>query len=161
MQLEDDEEVSRTVAVDKLPCEFHVDGFADEYALHLEIHNSAPASVGALICCAILLIVGALIALLGGLTIVFGPRTVTYNALTGPSLLQFIQLVPGPIFTVGGLMVGVAAFIDNHNGKPPFAPEVYLLLFYELQFAEMPDDPSRISLEYLNDGKFRISLSCT
>ena len=158
MQLDDDVDVKTKVVVDKLPCELQVDGFASDYAKYVELRNYTPESGGAIFCCVLLVFGGALLALVGFLTAVFGPDTVTFSLLTGPTLLQFVQLYPGPIFTFGALMVGLGRFLSSLNGERPVTPEVYLLAFYELEFNEMPDDPAGLSVAYMDGDMFRISL---
>lgn len=160
MQLDDDADVKTKVMVDKLPCELQVDGFASDYAKYLELHNYTPESGGAIVCYVLLAFGGAFLALVGFLTLIFGPDTVTFSRLTGPTLLQFVQLYPGPIFTFGTLMVGLGRFLSSLNGEPPVTPEVYLLAFYELQFNDVPDDPAGLSIAYMDGDMFRINLDC-
>lgn len=158
MQLDDNANENRKVAVGNLPCDFHVDGFEGEYAMYLERRNYTPESTGTILCYGLLIVGGLFMALVGALTILFGPDTVSYSRLTGPTLMQLVQLYPGPLFTLGALMVGVGNYLSNLNGEPPLPPEGYLLTFYEMQFSDMPDDPAQVSLVYLDGDAFHISL---
>ena len=160
MQLGDNADESNKVTVGKLPCDFHVEGFACEYAKYLELCNYTPDSTGAIICSALLFVCSLILVVVGTLTSLFGPETITYSRSEGPGLLQFIQLYPGHISIFGALLAVFGRFLINANGLPPFTPESYLLRHYELQFAEVSDDLSQVSISYVDGEMFHISRHC-
>lgn len=52
-------------------------------------------------------LVGFIIVATGVLTMIFGPDSVWVNRQTGMTFLQFIQLYPGPIASIGALILFV------------------------------------------------------
>lgn len=39
------------------------------------------------------------------MTLIFGPEIISYDRGVGPSLIQYVQMYPGPITTIGGFIV--------------------------------------------------------
>ena len=101
-----------------------------------------------------LIVIGGIITLVGVLTLLFGPSVVRYS-LAGPTFFELIQLYPGPIASVGMLLLGIAPRID----RTELAPELYLLNTYELVLpdgVELSD--TKITPEYLGGDNFLITI---
>lgn len=60
--------------------------------------------------------IGWIVTIVGGLTIVFGPNTLQIS-YAGPTFFEFIQLYPGPITSVGFLIIMAGQFISNQTIK--------------------------------------------
>ena len=67
-----------------------------------ESPGAAIATIGAIILFAV-----------GVLFIIFGPEKIYYNISEGLSFIQYFQAYPGPIATVGGLLVGLGSWLEK------------------------------------------------
>lgn len=108
--------------------EFEVEGF-DE-ALQAYIRSQPSNDSGADVFGWLLLILGGGIAIIGLLTLIFGPETVTYRVLTGPTFFQYIQMYPGMVFSVGAALFSIGGSLAR--AKLPVTPEQFLLDTYSL-----------------------------
>ncbi|MBX8485266.1 hypothetical protein [Pseudomonas cichorii] len=145
--------VVKTIVVSSLPCELVVDGFVDEYSRYLGRH-AGTAQPSASILPLLLGIVAWLMLVVGGLTLLFGPDSVTYSIGCGPTFFQFIQLYPGPIVSVGFLLLIAGQFFDSGQSGDLLRPELFLLAFYELQLPDGREDLSGLSIVYAGGDLF-------
>ncbi|MFJ4144970.1 hypothetical protein [Pseudomonas sp. NPDC089734] len=156
--MQDDNDVSfiKTITVNELPCELVVAGFADEYSAYLEQYRSREPVTGSLV--SLLLSLAAwMLIVVGGVTIIFGPNSVTYNLRAGPTFLQFIQIYPGPIVSVGSLLLALCKHMDDSFSTEPLTPELFLLTFYDVQLPDGMEDLTGFSLSYVEGALFQIA----
>lgn len=57
-------------------------------------------------------VIGWVVTIVGGLTLLFGPNTLRIS-YSGPTFFEFIQLYPGPIISVGLLIIMAGQFLSN------------------------------------------------
>lgn len=152
MQCDNDVGFFKRLVVSDLPCELVVDGFVDQYSFYLENFEgtSGPAVT------VLFRLISCLIILVGGATLVLGPSTVSYSLMTGPTLMELIQMVPGPIITVGFLLLAISNAIDNQNNAP-LTPEQFLLKFYEVKLADELDDSAGVSIAHMDGALFQVT----
>lgn len=139
------------VLVDNLPGEYVVETFDEDYADYLESTlDRDPVDVffSRLATC-----LGIAICLVGFFTIIFGPPTVMVSRFNGPTLIQYIQLHPGPIFSFGSLVVAITEWASR---KEILTREKYLLHYYSVLGADAIELNEKVSAEYLGEGAFRI-----
>jgi len=157
MQDEDELEVENLgeVNVHQVPGEVAVPGFIEAYLAYLSTEketDSAPVILTSLL----LSLIGLLLFVVGGAFIIFGPDTVRIDYLTGLTFLQFLQLYPGPIASVGVLVYGISTFLRSSGIVEPMIPEQFLTANYDLKLPEGIDDDKPLAITYVGDGVFRI-----
>ncbi|MDO7929173.1 hypothetical protein Q6A51_20515 [Pseudomonas sp. KFB-139] len=156
MKSENEVSPIKKVVVDTLPCELVVAGFAEEYAQYLEHYKNTgqnPLSLPFLL----LGISAWLMILVGFFTIVFGPEVISYDSQTGPTFGQIIQIYPGPIVSVGVLLLTIGKFFDSDSSGALLTPELFLLAFYELQLPEGPENLAEVSIAHVDGALFQIN----
>ncbi|MBX8521263.1 hypothetical protein K5D36_07120 [Pseudomonas cichorii] len=143
---------ARFVRVEKVPCELVVAGFVNEYSQYLEQVRGDGGKFRST-CYMVLRITSWLMILVGVFTIMFGPETLSYSSQTGPTFLQFIQIYPGAIVSIGALLFVISKFFDCSSSATPLTPERFLLAFYELQLPE----GQGISIAHVQGSRFQIT----
>ncbi|KPX42782.1 hypothetical protein RA263_04445 [Pseudomonas syringae pv. tagetis] len=155
MQDEGEPEVENPgeVIVRQVPGEVAVPGFIKEYSAYLSAEkktDSAPVIL------TLLRLIGLLLLVVGGVFIIFGPGTVRINYLTGLTFLQFLQLYPGPIASVGVLVYGISNFLRSSGIEEQMIPEQFLTANYCLKLPEGIDDDKPLAITYVGNEVFRI-----
>ncbi|NIF27859.1 hypothetical protein F3J44_15925 [Pantoea sp. Tr-811] len=130
--------------------DYHVAGFSEKYATYLTgCYAGAGWSGGSVMA------IGFLIALVGFGALIFGPETITYNRMTGPTLLQYVQMYPGPIFSVGGALFAVGTHL---YARRAISREMFLLSCYRLIAQDGRDVTGEVKLGYLGGDNFNIAI---
>lgn len=124
-------------------------GFSALYAEHLQ------TSIEGAIYFRILSFVGLAITVVGILTIMFGPSTITYSILTGPTFTQFVQMYPGPIATVGGFVYVIGNALYAKRSLPP---EVLVRSLFRFVGLDGEDVTESVNIHYLGGDDFNFSL---
>lgn len=128
--------------------DFRVEGFSNAYTAYRKAIAGDSAYTGWL-----LTIFGAGILLLGIATIIVGPKVIYYSRLSGPTLAEYIQLYPGPIATVGGLILTLGTTLRS---RPVITPEAYLHDHYLIVSISGQDFGEQVAFQYLQGDEFRI-----
>ncbi|MFJ4386623.1 hypothetical protein ACI2KG_24275 [Pseudomonas sp. NPDC089407] len=150
MQSGNEELVQKQITLKDLAGTYQVPGFSEDYAAYLEGCTEGAGYSGGFV-----MAVGGLIALLGFGTMVFGPETITYNRITGPTLFQYIEMYPGPIFSVGGALFALGTHL---YAKKAVSREVFLLMRYTLIAHDGKDVSGEAQLRHLEGDTFNISI---
>ncbi|QKE62278.1 hypothetical protein HNE05_02505 [Aquipseudomonas campi] len=131
-----------------LPLQLEVPGFETFYEEHrLANEDSSLATI--------LSFIGYGVLIVGVLTLIFGPESVMVSTFSGPDFFQMIQLYPGPIASVGFLIVSGAALLNGQ--KEQLTPEAYLLNHYPIEpQGELPQG-QKLQIGYLGDSRFLLS----
>lgn len=127
--------------IDDLPVEIELDIPLDT--------NNAPGVVAA---------VGWILFVVGFATMVFGPETIHYNRLTGMTFWQFIQAYPGPITSVGVLVLSMSSYLKSSHLKAQ--TETLLAVIDEktnIQEEEIPPG-KQLDIKIIDYGKLYIQL---
>ncbi|MBX8556261.1 hypothetical protein K5D43_17465 [Pseudomonas cichorii] len=156
MQDENEVSVLGNVVIDKLPCELVVAGFFEEYSQYLALYKSTEQSPVSLLSL-FFYFLSWLMIVVGGFTLFFGPETISYSSRTGPSFLQFIQIYPGPIVSVGFFLLAFGKYVDVDSSVALLAPERFLVAFYALHLPEGLENRGEISIEHVDGDLFRIT----
>lgn len=131
-----------------LPQDLDVPGFASAYEEHRVANEDSAFST-------LLTFIGYGVLLVGILTLIFGPKSVMVNAFRGPDLFQMILLNPGPVASLGFLLVAGARLLNGN--KQQLTPEAYLLHSYSIEWqGELPSG-QRLQVTYLGDNRFQFS----
>ncbi|WP_024676196.1 hypothetical protein [Pseudomonas syringae] len=157
MQDEDESDVENLgkVIVHQVPGEVAVPDFVEEYSAYLSAEKEID-SAQVILTSLLLRLIGLLLLVVGGAFIIFGPRTVRIDYATGLTFLQFLQLYPGPIASVGMLVYGISSFLRSSGIDEPMIPEQFLTTNYDLKLPEGIDDDKPLAITYVGDGVFRI-----
>ncbi|MGJ7550020.1 hypothetical protein [Pseudomonas alloputida] len=151
MQPSNDESVQKEIKLIASAGDYQVPGFSEDYAAYLEGIDDGAGFFGGLA-----MAVGGVIALVGFSTAVFGPETITYSRMAGPTLLQYVQMYPGPIFSVGGALVALCSHL---YGKRAVTREVFLLSHYKLISRDGRDISGEVKVRYLDGDKFNMAIN--
>lgn len=152
MRMSESERLKWTVMVGSLPGEYVVETFSDHYAAHIKSKEvGEPAGFLSFIG----LLIGAVICLVGFLMAIFGPSTVKVSMLSGPTFFQFIQLNPGPIFSLGAIIIGVCNWVLSPGVV--MAPDEYLLKYYSVECQGATEFNGNVVAEYRGENTFMIS----
>lgn len=119
--------------------------------ISIEIPESTPGP-------GILSVIGIIIGIIGGGFIIFGPETIYYNRYEGMNFLQILQAYPGPIASVGFLLVSLGGLWSNQAEKERLNA-IEASLYRQLAFT--PEDiPDGKQLDFTanEDGSFKVSL---
>lgn len=100
--------------------------------------------------------VGFLLTAIGVITMIFGPETIRYNVMTGPTLFQYIQIYPGPIATIGGVCMAVGSKLGS---KMIMTCESYLQTNYQLMAEDGQEVTNVVKVTHLGEDKFEIALN--
>ncbi|MWV17813.1 hypothetical protein F3I16_17365 [Pseudomonas sp. L-22-4S-12] len=138
------------IAIDlgALPQQLEVPGFATFYEEHRQANEGSPLAT-------ILTFIGYGVLIVGVLTLIFGPESVMVNTFSGPDFFQMIQLYPGPIASLGFLIVSAATLLNGQ--KQLLTPEAYLLNHYPLEPLGELAEGQRLQVGYLGDSRFLLS----
>lgn len=103
--------------------------------------------------------IGLVIAVVGGLFIMFGPDTIYYDVYEGMTFTQFLQAYPGPIATVGFVLVTIGSAIKNKTATDQ-VNAIQQQVFQQLAFspADIPEG-KRLSIAELGEGHYEVSLA--
>lgn len=130
--------------------DYHVSGFSEDYADYVNGCDGNAIYSGGL-----MMVMGLVIALLGFGALVLGPETITYNRVTGPTWLQYLQMYPGPIFSVGGVLFALGTHL---YARRAVSWEVFLLSCYNLIAPDGKDVTGEVELRYLGGDNFTITI---
>lgn len=143
----------RQITLKRAGEDFQVDGFSAKYKAYCDDQGGEGESFGWF-----LTLVGAIMLAVGVATLMFGPDTIYYDRFAGPSLLQYIQMWPGPITTVGSLCLVIGAKL---RAKFCMKPEDYFLENYQLVSVEGEFISSGVDILYVQRDSFRSVVSST
>lgn len=142
---------SRRITIKDSQSKYCVAGFADAYQAYVNAEEG-----GAVYAYWLLVGVGFLVTAVGVITMIFGPETITYNRMTGPTLFQYIQIYPGPIATIGGVCMAVGSKLGS---KMIMTCESYLQANYQLMAEDGKDVTNVVKVTHLGEDKFEIELN--
>ncbi|WP_411564220.1 hypothetical protein [Pseudomonas shirazensis] len=142
---------SRRITIKDSQSKYCVAGFADAYQAYVNAEEG-----GAVYAYWLLVGVGFLVTAVGVITMIFGPETITYNRMTGPTLFQYIQIYPGPIATIGGVCMAVGSKLGS---KMIMTCESYLQANYQLIAEDGKDVTNVVKVTHLGEDKFEIELN--
>lgn len=142
---------SSRITIKDSQSEYCVAGFADAYQAYVNAEEG-----GAVYAYWMLVGVGFLVTAVGVITMIFGPETITYNRMTGPTLFQYIQIYPGPIATIGGVCMAVGSKLGS---KMIMTCESYLQANYQLMAEDGQDVTNVVKVTHLGEDKFEIALN--
>lgn len=142
---------SRRITIKDSQSKYCVAGFADAYQAYVNAEEG-----GAVYAYWLLVGVGFLVTAVGVITMIFGPETITYNRMTGPTLFQYIQIYPGPIATIGGVCMAVGSKLGS---KMIMTCESYLQANYQLMAEDGKDVTKVVKVTHLGEDKFEIELN--
>jgi len=142
---------SSRITIKDSQSEYCVAGFVDAYQAYVNAEEG-----GAVYAYWMLVGVGFLVTAVGVITMIFGPETITYNRMTGPTLLQYIQIYPGPIATIGGVCMAVGSKLGS---KMIMTCESYLQANYQLMAEDGQDVTNVVKVTHLGEDKFEIALN--
>ena len=117
------------VALTRLPGEHQVARFTEHYTAYLETAREDERSSKKL--GTLLQIIGVLVALVG-LVGLGGPPTIQVGP-EGLTFIQLIQLVPGPLMTLGFFLVTIGAWIGQKGADPTLCAELYLVRAWRIK----------------------------
>ncbi len=143
--MSDERPKRQKIAVHSLPQKVKVNNFREAYSIHLDEYSYSPIWLD---------IVSLIFIVVGGVTMIVGPSTILYDRASGPTLLQFIQMFPGPIATVGCLIAGLNRILGSFAIEGFLVPEAYVFANYDIQIAGQPIDAARVSIKYIDDEEF-------
>ncbi|WP_024694774.1 hypothetical protein [Pseudomonas syringae] len=142
------------IVVREVPGEFVVDDFMDRYSEYLDAARSARNDAGSFPL-GFVSICGFALFGAGFLTILLGPETVHYSKATGLAFLQYLQMYPGPIATLGLLIARVGSSIDARDNTVLPTPDQFLWAHYELEFPRGSKGPRLFSTVHIDGGTFK------
>ncbi|MDD2047011.1 hypothetical protein [Pseudomonas putida] len=152
MQESESKNLKWEVMVGSLPGDYVVETFSDDYSAHIESKKlGEPAGFLSFIG----FLIGAVLCLVGFLTLIFGPSTVMVSMLRGPTFIQFIQLYPGPIFSLGAIIIGITSW--TLKPETVMTPEAYLLHYYSVVCPDSTELNEKIVAEYKGENTFHLS----
>ncbi|WP_367598289.1 hypothetical protein [Pseudomonas fulva] len=129
--------------------DYQVSGFSEDYVAYLNGRDRGAEYSGWFV-----MAIGIIIALVGFGTLVLGPETITYNRLAGPTLLQYIQMYPGPIFSVGGVLFAIGTRL---HASSEVSHEAFLLSRYKFIAPDGTYVNDQVELSYLGGDNFSIT----
>ncbi len=106
----------------------------------------------------ILSVIGIIIGVIGGGFIIFGPETIYYNRYEGMNFIQMLQAYPGPIASVGFLLVTLGGLWSGNEEKERLK-KIEESLYSQLAFSpeDIPEG-KMLDFERNEDGSFTVSL---
>ncbi len=146
--MSDERPNKQKIVLYSLPQKVKVDNFREAYSIHLEEHSYSPIWLD---------IIALVFFVVGAVTIVAGPSTIMYDRASGPTFLQFIQMFPGPIATVGVLIAGLNRFLENSTIEGFLVPEAYIVANYDIEIAGQSIDAAQVSVKYIDHEEFEFS----
>nr|WP_314477820.1 hypothetical protein [uncultured Pseudomonas sp.] len=130
--------------------DYHVSGFSEKYATYLKGRDRGAEYSGGFV-----MAIGIVIALVGFVTLVLGPEKITYSIVAGPTLLQYLQMYPGPIFSVGGVLFAVGKHL---HASGAVSQEAFLLSCYKFIAPDGTYVTGEVKPRYLGDDNFSITI---
>ncbi|RWU24075.1 hypothetical protein DM813_09690 [Pseudomonas alkylphenolica] len=150
MQVGTEENPKIIIALKSAAEDCHVVGFTDKYAAYLEGQDAGAVPFGRL-----LLFTGFSVSVVGLATLIFGPSIIYYDRQSGPTVLEYIQMYPGPITTVGGVFCALGG---NLISKGPMTREAFLQANYSFIGYDGRDVSSEVDIRHLADDNFNVSI---
>ncbi|MCD5994667.1 hypothetical protein KDX38_14110 [Pseudomonas sp. CDFA 602] len=150
MQDENEVDTRKKIAVHSMPCELIVPGFTDEYSAYLRADGADGFGYG------FVTILGFILLVLGGVTILLGPDSIWLAYGASPTFFEYIQLYPGPIATIGGLLLAFGKSIDSHDANLTMTPEQFLVSAYQLSLPENTDLEKTLTITHVEAGLFEL-----
>lgn len=129
---------------------YQVSGFSNAYEVHSEECADRRHSAG------VLMVIGIAIAALGLGIWIFGPSTIYYDRLSGPSFIQHMQIAPQLVVSVGALFLALAKKI---RGEDQLSQELFLLAHCKIIGIDGRDAREHVDIHYIAEDDFKISLS--
>jgi len=142
---------SSRITIKDSQSEYCVAGFVDAYQAYVNAEEG-----GAVYAYWLLVGVGFLVTAIGVITMIFGPETITYNSMAGPTLFEYIQIYPGPIATIGSVCMAVGSKLGS---KEIMTCESYLQVNYQLKSEDGQDVSNTVKITHLGEDKFEITLN--
>lgn len=88
-------------------------------------------------------------------TAIFGPDVIYYDWVSGPTLIQYIQMRPGIVAIVGGLMM---AWGGKQRNEGLVLRDVFLLSHYKFVTDDGRDVSDKVRVQYIEGEKFDVCL---
>jgi len=129
--------------------DYHVFGFSKVYEDYAE--KCADKRHGA----GVLFVIGLAIAALGLGIAMFGPSTIYYNRLSGPSLIQHMQIAPHLVVWVGVFFLALAGKV---RGADQLSKELFLAANYKVTDTDGNDAKEQVDIRHVAGDDFNISL---
>lgn len=129
---------------------YQVPGFSNVYEVHSE--ECADRRHGA----GVLMVIGLAIGALGLGIWLFGPSTIYYNRLSGPTFIQHMQIAPHLVVSVGVLFLALARKI---RGEDQLSQELFLLAHCKIIGMDGNDAREHVEIRYISEDDFNISVS--
>ncbi|MEN5034659.1 hypothetical protein [Pseudomonas sp. TWI929] len=101
------------------------------------------------------MVIGLAIAALGLGIWMFGPSTVYYDRLSGPSFIQHMQIAPHLVLSVGIFFLALAQKI---RGEDQVSRESFLLAHYKVISIDGNDAREQVDIRHVAEDEFNISL---
>ncbi|MFJ4347477.1 hypothetical protein [Pseudomonas sp. NPDC089401] len=129
--------------------DYRVTGFFKAYETYSEACADKRHGAG------VLTVIGIAIAALGLGVWIFGPSTIYYDRLSGPSFVQHMQIAPHLVVSVGVLFLALAKKV---RGEAALTPELFLLCRYKVIGIDGSEAKEQVDIRYLGEDDFTISL---
>lgn len=129
---------------------YQVCGFSNAYESYSE--ECADRRHGA----GVLMVIGLAIAALGLGIWIFGPSTIYYDRLSGPSLVQHMQIAPHLVLSVGVFFLALAQKV---RGEDQASREFFLLAHYKVICIDGNDARKKVDIRHVAEDEFNISLN--
>lgn len=101
-------------------------------------------------------IIGCAIIGTGIISMIFGPSSIMVNKSVGLSFLQFIQLYPGPIVTVGFILSTISAALNGSSNNRLCSPEEYFENHVDWFIDGHPSAATSWRVKFLGDDVFEV-----
>ncbi len=103
-------------------------------------------------------IVGIAIGVIGGAFIMFGPSTITYNRYEGMTFFQMLQAYPGPVATVGGVILTIGSSVVSVS-EAALSKKILEEINKQMDFdiSKLPDD-EEVTIENVADGSLLVDI---
>lgn len=154
MQGTEDDRQKTEVRLDNPSGDYEIAGFAEEYVAYID-YIVGPAAPAGLFGWA-LKGIGGLVFIVGVFTIMLGPSSVMVSTFSEPTFFQLIQLYPGPVATVGSLIIAAGVWVEREGKDELLSPEEYLRRYYCFVGPDDCDPAMEVSIEYINGEHFHI-----
>jgi hypothetical protein len=92
----------------------------------------------------------------GFITMIFGPSSIMVNKSQGLSLLQFVQLYPGPIVTAGFVALSVSAWLNGSANNSLYSPEEYFENHVDWVIDDYPSASTSWQVMFLGNDVFEV-----
>lgn len=143
------------VTLTQLPGEHEVARFTEHYTAYLETARKDEQSSKRL--GTLLQIIGILVALVG-LVGLGGPLTIQVGP-EGLTFIQMIQLIPGPLMTLGVFLVSIGAWIGQKGADPVLCAELYLVRAWRIKMPCGHDCDESLVIRATGADTFHLALA--